>query len=113
MSAITCMTCGAPLETYNRAYSGEWVAHRYADDCIAVLRAERDHAEAVAFWRGVCATRADAGDMTAEQADERAARYEATNRPATLIKAARLNAFFAREAATKLRAWAIAEVPRG
>ena len=110
MSAIACMTCGAPLETYNRAYSGSWIAHRNAEDCIAVLRAERNHAEAVAFWRGVCIERARCMDSLADDHDEEAMVLETERRSGSALF--RGAAGIWRGKAAQLRAWALAEVSR-
>lgn len=83
---------------------------------IAQLRAEREHAVAEAFWRGVCST-------WAAEADERARSYRAledhhrrggmdTDMQRDFVwECAEWAAMFEKRAAT-LRAWALAEVTR-
>jgi len=53
-----CCLCGHAFHVADRVATAEHVSHRDVETCKEVLRAERDHAVAVAFWQGVSAERA-------------------------------------------------------
>lgn len=111
MSARCCL-CEHVFHVGDRIATTEHVSHRDAETCREILRRERDHAVAVAFWQGVSAERATEADDRAERRGDDAKFY---GRVGNAIKAmlASGSVGFARTAATKLRAWALAEVPRG
>jgi len=98
----------------------ELIEHMRLEDAAAasflagyrIAQEQARHAVALAFWQGVCAERATEADDRAERRGEDAKFY---GRVGNAIKAilAQGSVGFARTAATKLRAWALAEVPRG
>lgn len=94
MSARCCL-CGHAFHVADRVATAEHVSHRDVETCKEVLRAERDHAVALAFWQGVCADNAAAYDAAAEAWEHNKKARE-----------------WHRQRAEELRRWALAEEAR-